>query len=215
MIPYILSILHNSGTSQDVSSICWKLRQFNFTEQVTGEELETSAKEALEKVVSMGLVRKNAETDTYALANKWYAPEGHSFQMQLHEVINSMPDALDESSDSSAEGLATTSHLPSDCMGPGMGQRRSPAQIRAIAIYRRMREQREREEREAAAQARKRRNSGSRSRSRTRRSTSTRSRSRTRRSSSNRARSRTKQRRSTARSRSRSTPRARSRSRRR
>ncbi|XP_052893795.1 serine/arginine-rich splicing factor 6-like [Anopheles moucheti] len=201
MIPYILNILHNSGTSQDVSSICWKLRQFNFAEQVTGEELEASTKEALERVVTMGLVRKNAETDTYALANNWFAPEAQSFQMQLHDVVNDMPGALDELSDNSSKEFATTSELPSDCMGPGMGQRRSPAQIRAIAIYRRMREQREREEREAAMRARKRNKSRSRSRSRTRRSSS--------------KRSHTTNRQSTARSRSRSrsTPRTRSTSR--
>uniref|UniRef100_A0A182RPR2 Uncharacterized protein n=1 Tax=Anopheles funestus TaxID=62324 RepID=A0A182RPR2_ANOFN len=203
MMPYILRILHCSGTPQDVPTIARKLREFNITEQETNDELETSIKESLERAMSMGLVRKNAGTNTYKLANKWFLPESQSFQRELYEVVQNMPEALNDSLDSSSEEFATTSDMLSGCMGPGMRQRRSPAQIRAIEIYKRMREQREREEREAAARARKRRNSRSQSRSR----------SRTRRSSSNRTRSRSKRNRSSTRSRSRSTRSARSSSR--
>uniref|UniRef100_A0A182VV32 Uncharacterized protein n=1 Tax=Anopheles minimus TaxID=112268 RepID=A0A182VV32_9DIPT len=190
-------VVETPGTStiieEDVPSICRKLRQFNITAQQTDEELESATNEALEKTMSMGLVHKNPNTDIYKLANKWFIPESSTLQLQLREVVQNMPEALNDRSDSDSEEVVTTAEQPSDCMGPGMGQRRSAAQIRAIAIYRRMREERERQEREAASRARKRRNSGSRSRSRTRRS--------------NRSRSRSQRSRSKTRSRARSTPR--------
>ncbi|XP_050078542.1 arginine/serine-rich coiled-coil protein 2-like [Anopheles maculipalpis] len=206
MLPYIMNILHYSGTSQNFSSICQKLRQFSVSSELTDEDIKTAAKDALDSAIHMGLVRKNARNNTYDLTHKWFVPESEAFQKRLHDVVREMPDALGETSDQSdAEDFPASSiQQPADCMGPGMAQKRSPAQIRAIAIYRRMREQREREEREAAARARKRRNSGPRSRSRSRSS-------RGRRSSTGRSRSRSQQRRrSSTRARSRSTSRARS-----
>ncbi|XP_035908670.1 uncharacterized protein DDB_G0287625-like [Anopheles stephensi] len=209
MLPYILNILHHSGSSQNFPTICQKLRQFSMHAELTDEDIETPAKDALDKAIEMGLVRRNSNSNTYDLTHKWFVPESQSFQARLYGVVRDMQDALNESSEQSdSEDLSTTSNQqpPADCMGPGMAQKRSPAQIRAIAIYRRMREQREREEREAAARARNRRNSGTRSRSR--------SRSRGRRSSTtSRARSRSQRRRSSTRARSRSTSRARSSSR--
>lgn len=228
MMPYILSILHNSGTPrkyihfvfvekytnlihpclpEDVISICEKLPQFSTSSEIPEGDLKSPTEEALEEALRMGLIRRNARNKTYTLANKWFLPETQSFQLELQEIVRNMPQTLAAALDPANQDVPTSSNHPMDCMGPGMTQRRSPAQIRAIAIYRRMREQREREEREAAARSRKRRNSRSRSRSRS-------GARRTRRASTSTSRARPQsKRRSSSRSRSRSTARNRSTSR--
>uniref|UniRef100_A0A182NXC3 Uncharacterized protein n=1 Tax=Anopheles dirus TaxID=7168 RepID=A0A182NXC3_9DIPT len=184
MMPHILSILLNSGDLQTVPSIVRRIAHFNINPKRSEKDAQISVKQALQRAIEIGIVRENNKRNAYGLTNKWFTPETQRFHAQLHEVVQSMH--LDFN-DSTVETQASGQQM--ECMGPGMGQRRSPAQIRAIAIYRRMREQREREEREAAARAKERRNSKSRSRSRTRRASSG-TRSRSKRRSSTRSRSR-------------------------
>ncbi|XP_035780798.1 splicing regulatory glutamine/lysine-rich protein 1-like [Anopheles albimanus] len=202
MLPYILSILKNSGRSETIASVCEKSLCYDSCPNPGDDIIEDVVERSLNQAIEMGLVKKDKERPLYRITvDRWFMPESQAFQSRMHEVVQKMPQALSRSV-ATGQKFAQLAAEPNqlDC-GP-----RSPAQARAIAIYRRMRA--EREQAETAARARKRHaSSGNRSRNR--------SRSRNRQQSRSRQRSRSHPRSQTQRStfRSRTTsPRTRNRS---
>uniref|UniRef100_A0A182XCM7 Uncharacterized protein n=1 Tax=Anopheles quadriannulatus TaxID=34691 RepID=A0A182XCM7_ANOQN len=117
---------------EDVISICEKLPQFSSSSEIPEGDLKSPTEEALEEALRMGLIRRNARNKTYTLANKWFLPETQSFQLELQEIVRNMPQTLAAALDPANQDVPTSSNHPMDCMGPGMAQRRSPAQIQCV-----------------------------------------------------------------------------------